>query len=46
MIKLSIRRKIMAIAVGLVVSRGVIALLSILMVVRVGTTRFLLEDLR
>jgi len=36
MIKLSLRRKIMAIAVGLIIPMGVAAVLSILMVMQVG----------
>lgn len=45
MIELSIRRKIMAIAARLIVPMGVVAALSLVIVMQVGVTRLLLEHL-
>jgi len=45
MIELSSRRKIMSIAPRLIVPMGVVAALSLVIVMQVGVTRLLLEDL-
>ena len=45
MIELSSRRKIMSIAPRLIVPMGVVAALSLVIVMQVGVTPLLLEDL-